>query len=213
MPVVPEDRPIETLRKEVIDQLVMNYSHGELSLEAFERRLDDAMETSDHQVLVELTADLDLKVDQDFVDNKNNQMGINYVPGDSKDVEHIFQIFSSEERNGAWRLPKEIQVSSVFSSVDIDLTEAEFSNPEVLITVYNIFSGLDIFVPENINVQTRVFSIFGSTDNSANSIANPNAPTVIVEGFSLFSGIDVKIKRTMKEHFIIFADKLKSLLS
>jgi len=213
MPVVPEDRPIETLRKEVIDQLVMNYSHGELSLEAFERRLDDAMETSEHRVLVELTADLDLKVDQDFVDNKNQQMGINYVPGDSRDVEHIFKIFSGEERNGAWRLPKEIQVTSIFSGVDIDLTEAQFSNPEVLITVYNIFSGLDIFVPENINVQTRVFSIFGGTSNNANSNADPNAPTVIVEGFSLFSGIDVKIKRTLKENFIIFADKLKTLLS
>ncbi|MCP4272931.1 MAG: DUF1707 and DUF2154 domain-containing protein [Gammaproteobacteria bacterium] len=213
MSVVPEDRPIETLRKEVIDQLVMNYSHGELSLEAFERRLDDAMETSDHQVLVELTADLDLKVDQDFVDNKNEQMGINYVPGDSKDIEYIFKIFSGEERKGAWRLPKEIQVTSIFSGVDIDLTEAQFSNPEVLITVYNIFSGLDIFVPENINVQTRVFSIFGGTSNNTSSIADPNAPTVIVEGFALFSGINIKIKRTLKEHFIIFADMLKAMLS
>ncbi len=213
MPVIPEDRPIETLRKEVIDQLVMNYSHGELSLEAFERRLDDAMETSEHRVLVELTADLDLKVDQDFVDNKNEQMGINYMPGDSKDIEYIFKIFSGEERNGAWRLPKEIQVTSIFSGVDIDLTEAQFSNPEVLITVYNIFSGLDILVPENINVQTRVFSIFGGTSNSTNSIADPNAPTVIVEGFALFSGIDIKIKRTLKEHFVIFADKLKAMLS
>jgi len=48
----------------------MNYSHGVLSLEAFERRLDDAMETSDHNILTDLTADLDLKVDQDYIDNK-----------------------------------------------------------------------------------------------------------------------------------------------
>ena len=32
-----EDRPLEKVREETIDQLVMNYGHGELSSEAFER--------------------------------------------------------------------------------------------------------------------------------------------------------------------------------
>ena len=37
MAVIIQDRPIEKLREEVIDQLIMNYSHGEISLEAFDR--------------------------------------------------------------------------------------------------------------------------------------------------------------------------------
>jgi hypothetical protein len=45
MPVTPNDRPIETLREETIDQLIMNYGHGKLSREAFERRLDEALDT------------------------------------------------------------------------------------------------------------------------------------------------------------------------
>ena len=36
MTVKLEDRPIENVREEVVDQLTMNYGHGELSLEAFD---------------------------------------------------------------------------------------------------------------------------------------------------------------------------------
>ncbi len=213
MPVIPQDRPIESLREEVIDQLVMNYSHGLLSLQAFERRLDTAMESADHNVLVELTADLDLEVDQDFVNNRKDQLGMNYQPGESEDVEYIFQVFSGNDRAGTWRLPKEIHSYSIFSGSKIDLSEAQFTNPEIRIKVFNLFSGLDIYVPEHVNVQSKAFCIFGGIDNSVNSATNPNTPTVIIEGFALFSGIDIKIKRTIKERFIIFADKLKSLLS
>jgi len=213
MPVIPQDRPIETLRKETIDQLIMNYSHGEISLAAFERRLDDAMETTDHSVLVDLTSDLDLMVDQEFVNNKKQQMGMNYTPGETEEVEHIFQIFGGNDRSGVWRLPKEIHIVSIFSGANIDLTQAQFTSPVVRITVFNLFSGDNIYVPENVNVHSKAFCIFGGIKNNVNSSADPDAPTIIIEGFALFSGIDIKIKRTVKENFMIFADKLKSLLS
>jgi len=213
MPVNPQDRPIETLREEVIDQLVMNYSHGVLSLEAFERRLDDAMETSDHNILTDLTADLDLKVDQDYIDNKKDQMYGNYVPGDAEDVEYMFQIFSGNDRSGVWSLPKELRMVSIFSGAKIDLSEAKFCSPVVRIKLMNLFSGIDIAVSENINVRNNTFCIFGGVNNGVVSNAGPNAPTVIIEGVVLFSGVKIKIKRTIKERFVVFADKLKTLLS
>ncbi|MFT6206787.1 MAG: hypothetical protein ACJA0T_000691, partial [Colwellia sp.] len=46
------DRPTDKVREEVVDQLVMNYSHGELSHEAFERRLDQAMAFESNEDLV-----------------------------------------------------------------------------------------------------------------------------------------------------------------
>ena len=213
MPVIAKDRPIETLRKEVTDQLIMNYSHGELSLEAFERRLDEAMATDDHDELVNLTADLDLTVDEEFINTQKEQMNQNYVPGDSDDVETIFQVFSGSDRTGEWKLPKELRVISIFSGCNIDLTDAIFTNSVLTIKVFNIFSGVDIYVPENVNVQTKAFCIFGGIDNSVGSTVNPNAPTIIIEGFALFSGIDISIKRSIKERFVMFADKLKAFLS
>lgn len=71
MTVKLTDRPIETVREETIDQLIMNYSHGRISYEAFERRLDQAMETDQHQVLLDLTEDLDLSVDDNYAASKS----------------------------------------------------------------------------------------------------------------------------------------------
>ena len=59
MPVSFQDKPIELLREEVIDQLIMNYGHGQISLQAFEQ-VDQAYELNDHQ-LHALTEDLVLK--------------------------------------------------------------------------------------------------------------------------------------------------------
>ena len=33
MPVTPQDRPLDALREQTVDQLIMNYGHGKLSRE------------------------------------------------------------------------------------------------------------------------------------------------------------------------------------
>lgn len=138
------------MREDVIDQLIMNYRHGELSLEAFERRLDDAMGATDHNILITLTADLDLSVDQNFINNKKSQLQSNYIPGETKEVEYVYQIFSNNVRTGSWALPKEIPLLSIFSCADINLSEAQFSSPVVRISLFSLFSGGNIFVADRL---------------------------------------------------------------
>ena len=74
MAVAPADRPLETLREETIDRLIMNYGHGQLALEAFQRRLDQALDATGHDVLRSLVADLDLEVDARFVAQKRGEL-------------------------------------------------------------------------------------------------------------------------------------------
>ncbi len=211
MPVITEDRPIEKVREEVIDQLTMNYSHGEISLEAFERRLDQAMETDEHQTLLKLTEDLELKVDQQFIEQKQQEMGPEQDIGEAKNLEYIVQIFSGSDRTGAWNVPKEIRIFSLFSGSDIDLSEAHFSHKTLRIRMFSLFSGTDIFVPEDIKVVSNTFCIFGGVDNKAPSMASSSAPTVIIEGVAIFSGIDISFKQTFKEKLIHFAEGIKKL--
>lgn len=52
MPIKTGDRPVKNVREEVIDQLVINYGHAEITLEAFERRLDIAMDTEDRGAIL-----------------------------------------------------------------------------------------------------------------------------------------------------------------
>jgi len=219
MPVTLEDRPIETLRSEVIDQLIMNYSHGEISYEAFERRLDQAMELSNHQALVDLTTDLPLAVDKAFVESKKQDLAPNYVAGEAEAIDTMVNIFSSSNRGGAFRVANEIRYFSLFSSTDIDFTDAIFSQQEVRIKIFSLFSSDTIYVPENVNVASKAFCIFASIDNSApnNGVSHVRAttpvPTIIIEGFSIFSSVDIDLKRTMKETFIKMADSFKKMFS
>jgi len=213
MPINIEDRPIETVRTEVIDQLIMNYSHGELSYEAFERRLDLAMESQSNTEIVSLTDDLVLAVDKAYVESKKQDLGINYQPGETEANDYMINIFSGTSRTGAWTVAKQIYYFSLFSGADLDFSEAKFTQPVVKVRVFSLFSGTDIFVPENINVITKSICLFAGLDNHAPTNAAPNAPTIIIEGVSIFSGIDIEVKRTLKEKFVCFADDLKRMFS
>lgn len=213
MSVAIEDRPIEAVRTEVIDQLIMNYSHGELSYTAFERRLDQAMESKCNKELIALTADLELKVDQAYTESKKQNTTPNFVPGHTEEIETIVNIFSGSNRGGGWKVAKEIRYFSVFSGCDIDFSDAQFSQPVVRVKIFSLFSGDTIFVPENINVISKAFCIFGGIDNSAPCASNSNSPTIIIEGVAIFSGVTIKVKRTIKEQFVNFADSLKKMFS
>jgi len=211
MPVAIEDRPIEQVREEVIDKLIMNYSHGLLSYEAFERRLDIAMESQDNKEIFALAEDLDLEVDKGFVNSKRSDFFGNYEVGDTEEVDYLINIFSGSSRSGQWQVAKELRVFSVFSGSDIDFTDAKFTHPTVKIKLFSLFSGDDIYIPENVNLVSKAFCIFGAVDNSVPSSQSVNAPTIIVEGISIFSGIDIKVKRTIKEKFIEFADSMRKM--
>jgi len=215
MSVILEDRPIETVRSEVIDQLIMNYSHGELSYEAFERRLDQAMELQCNKALVALSEDLPLTVDKAFVESKKQDLAPNIISGDVKDVEYMINIFSGNKRSGVWTVPKEIRSFSLFSGSDIDLTDAKFTQNELHIKVFCLFSGNNIYIPENVNVVSKAFCIFGGIDYQSATQVNPNivTPTIVIEGVCIFSGIDIKVRRTIKEKFVEMADSLKKMFS
>lgn len=213
MSVAINDRPTEKVREQVIDQLIMNYSHGEISHQAFERRLDQAMETEDNEALIALIEDLPLSVDSDYQQNKSKDLGASYIPGEAEDVDTLVSIFSGHERKGRWTLPKELRSFSLFSGSDIDLSEAIFCQPTVHIKMFSLFSGDNIYVPENVNVVVKAFGIFGGVDNKTSTSNRHDAPTIVIEGLAIFSGIDIKVRKTLKERFVQFADNLKNMFT
>ena len=89
MPVNPRDKPIELLREETIDQITVNYSHGEISLESFERRLDQALDAKTHEDLIILTEDLDLKVDNKFKEQKQKNFDFQTNAHHAGEIAHI----------------------------------------------------------------------------------------------------------------------------
>lgn len=213
MAVKLEDRPIESVREETIDRLIYNYSHGVISSEAFERRLDAAMASHNHQEIADLVTDLELDTDPEFDSQKERQFNINYAANNTDETDTIVNVFGGSNRSGQWAVPKEIRVLTVFGGSDIDFTDAIFSTQDVTIKVLCLFGGDNIYVPENVNVISKAFCIFGGIDNKAPSIASRQAPIITIEGLVLFGGLDIKIKRTVKEKFVAFANQMKTMFN
>ncbi|MGS2720819.1 DUF1707 domain-containing protein [Paraglaciecola aestuariivivens] len=217
MPVTLEDRPIQQVREEVIDTLIYNYSHGVISSEAFERRLDAAMASQNHKEIQQLVADLEPNQEPQINSAKERQFNVNYGSSNSaqapQETDTIINVLGGSNRSGQWVVPKEIRVLTVLGGADIDFTDAIFTTPNVTIKVLCLLGGNDIYVPENVNVVSKAFCVLGGLDNSTPSIASRQAPTITIEGLVLFGGIDIKIKRTIKEKFVAFANQMKAMFN
>ncbi|HVY67193.1 MAG TPA: DUF1707 domain-containing protein [Gammaproteobacteria bacterium] len=212
MPVTPQDRPIEALREQTVDQLIMNYGHGHLSREAFERRLDQALDAESTEQLVELTRDLDLKADTDYTAQKKAELGIRVEPTATADeVEHMINVFGGTTRRGAWDVPGEIKLINVFGGSELDFSNARFTARTTRIMMFCMFGGASFRVHEGMRVKSKAICIFGGVDNRAGSPSDPDAPTLIIEGIALFGGADIRIKKTPKQRFQEFANTLRSM--
>jgi hypothetical protein len=213
MSVKPADRPLDALRDDTIDQLIMNYGHGRLSLEAFQRRLDEAFDASDHDTLSRLVDDLELEVDPGYVADKRAELRSDPLADDAGEVETIIDIFGGSDRGGRWNVPAEIRCLTLFGGSDIDFTEATFTAPVTRVRLLCLFGGVDILVPEGVNTTVKAFAIFGGVDNRTPTCADRDAPRLIVEGLVMFGGADVKFKRSLKERLLALADRLRARIN
>jgi len=210
MSVILEDRPIEQVREETIDQLIYNYSHGVISAEAFERRLDQAMNSNCHQEIVDLIADLTLKADSQYSNSKEHQFTPSYSNGDSNDSLNLQSILGNVERSGQWYAPKTITVNNILGEAVLDFTDAVFQHQNITIKLNCILGSNKIYVPENINVVCKSFGIISSIENKAPSMASRQAPIITIEGKVVLGSLNIMVKKTIKEKFIAFANNLKS---
>lgn len=210
MSVILEDRPIEQVREETIDQLIFNYSHGVISAEAFERRLDDAMNSNKHQEIIALVADLTLKADTQYNDNKVHQFTPSYSHAESDENLSLKNILGNLERSGQWNVPKTIIIHSILGEAVLDFTDAIFQHQHVTIKLNCILGSNKIYVPENINVVCKSFGVISNIENKAPSMANKQAPIITIEGNVVLGSLTIAVKRTIKEKFIAFANNMKT---
>lgn len=100
-------------------------------------------------------------------------------------------IFSGQNMNFNNQIFTGTTLNSVFGSVNLDLRSA-IINEDVLINCSAIFGGIQIYMPEGVNVKTSCTPIFGGIDNKRRNQNIQNAPTVYISGTCMFGGIDIK---------------------
>jgi len=81
------------------------------------------------------------------------------------------------------------ELTATFGGIKCDLRNAVFQQ-DCAIQVSAIFGGIDILVPNNINVKVNSNSIFGGVSNK--TAACKDAPTLYISGICMFGGVDIK---------------------
>ncbi|MEV6163331.1 DUF1707 domain-containing protein [Streptomyces sp. NPDC052052] len=109
--------------------------------------------------------------------------------------ENLVAIFSGSTRRGRWRVGGRTNAFALFGSVEIDLTEALFGQRLTVINATSIFGSVDIKVPENISLRGSGTGVFGNFEVVTLESADPEAPVVVVNGYSVFGSVEAKPKR------------------
>ena len=107
----------------------------------------------------------------------------------SENLIRLMAIFSGRDEkvnslfNGA-------RCSSIFGGIDLDLRNAEIKN-DVVIDVFSCFGGIDIIVPNDVNVITEGIPLFGGVETKLEN-NDKNKLTIYINYVVIFGGIDIK---------------------
>ncbi|NUS15774.1 MAG: DUF1707 domain-containing protein [Streptomyces sp.] len=112
---------------------------------------------------------------------------------------NLVGILGGAERKGRWRVGHKITAVAIMGGVDIDLSEATFTSPELVIHCTAVMGGVTIRLPENVTLRGGgVIGIMGGSDIKAYESAEPGAPVVRVDGVAFWGGVEAKAKRGKK---------------
>ncbi|MDP4507356.1 DUF1707 domain-containing protein [Nonomuraea sp. NBC_00507] len=173
VPAPHELRASDADRERIAQVLQDAHADGRLTLEELEERLGVLYSARTLGELAQLTGDL-LPADQQPL---------------NLDGRPVSAIFKQEQRGGRWVVPAELTVTAMFGTTKLDLREAILQNRRVIINATLVFGGLEIHVPEDLEV-IRVAK--GKTVRLNKQPTEPGAPVVEVRTTN-FAG-DVKVK-------------------
>lgn len=117
---------------------------------------------------------------------------------ESVDYIDDFAIFGGRERSIDSKNFKGGKVTALFGGSEIDLRNAELAEGIYELDVFVMFGGTEIIVPPNWAVQVEVFSLLGNfADKRVNALKVVPEPgkTLIIKGFVMFGGGDVKLNK------------------
>ena len=81
-------------------------------------------------------------------------------------------------------------LTAVFGGIDCHLENAVI-DCDVTLEAAAIFGGVDIYLPENVNVEVSSVSFFGGVDNTRRRAPIENAPTVRIKASAVFGGVEI----------------------
>lgn len=186
-------------RERVAQILHRALSEGRITMDELEERLTTVYAAKTLGELAPVTADLPLPAGAtthtELEPAQTRALGLpdDRIGGHAGSMTSI-GIMSGAVRKGSWVLPPQHNSLAFWGGVEIDLRNARFAEKNSTITAIAIMGGIDIVVPDDINVDVVGFGFMGAfiqEDKSGAAPAPATAPTVRITGLAFWGGVTV----------------------
>jgi predicted membrane protein len=152
---------------------------GRLTLEEFAQRTDEAIAARTAPDLEAVTRDLPSE----------------QAPAEPKlGMRTRMMLIGGIERRGRWRLPERLRIIGLIGGIELDLSEAVIENNEPVIEVWLAVGGIEITVPEGIEVEVEGLTVVGGTEIESPGAHAAGGPRVRVRHYALIGGTEVKVR-------------------
>jgi class 3 adenylate cyclase len=169
------DRTVALLREHVVA--------GRLTLDEFSDRAGRALEATTRGELEAVMTDLP---------EASEPSTTGTVTPRARRRWHI-AVMSGHDTKGRWRIGDKTNAVAIMGGCDMDLRSAEIEGPEVVITAFAFWGGINVIVPEGFDVELVGFSFMGGRSlKLRDAPIIPGSPRIVVRGFAVMGGIDVR---------------------
>ena len=160
-----------------------NAAVGRLTLDELEERAGQAVAAKTRADLAKLTSDLPAEGGAVL------QAGSG---AERKPVRWLVAIMGGGHRRGRFRAVGSINAIGIMGGDEIDLREAEIEGGELILNLYSLMGGANVYVPDSIEVELGGVSIMGGNEvRGYDRPPRPGAPVVRIRGFALMGGATV----------------------
>ena len=185
----------QAAREKVVQDLGDHFAQDRLTLDEYERRVQEAYRTPSNQALLALTSDLALPVPVAAAGTQPAVRANALAPTSKRAPKWLFALMSGVVRRGRWVVPAKIRAIACMGGVEIDLRDATLTATVTEITVLALMGGVVVTVPPGVRLESDGFAIMGGFEDQLREPAShdPDAPVVRVRGLAIMGGVETKV--------------------
>ena len=187
--------PLQARREQTIAALCEHFSKDNLTLEEFERRLDDAHRVQTVPELTRLLEDLPVLATSSPRSPAASSASLPRVSDHVRDQQHLVAIMGGVDRRGQWQPARRTFCYAMMGGMSLDFREALLPPGETEVTIIAVMGGAEIIVPPGVRIDCHGIAIMGGFDHVEDTKAlDPNAPTLRINGFALMGGVEIRVR-------------------
>jgi hypothetical protein len=110
------------------------------------------------------------------------------------ETQRLYAVLGAVQRQGAWEPAETVQVVAFCGGARLDFREADLLEGETEVRVFALMGGVDLIVPDDVNVIVEGLGIMGSFPHLDRRASPADAPTLRISGFAFWGGLNVKVR-------------------